>query len=87
MTSQNGVNFKIHWNHIQCKSPDDDGIIIQKHETNHNCIVWNSLQGKIPIQSQNYCHHQYLSCWGGTHSLTLQIIQSTINIIVKVSIQ
>lgn len=54
MTSQNGADFKIHWNHIQCKSPDDDGIIISKHETNHNCIVWNSLQDKIPIQSQNY---------------------------------
>lgn len=52
MTCQNGANFKIHWNHIQCKSPDDDGIIISKHET--NCTVWNSLQGKIPIQSQNY---------------------------------
>lgn len=54
MTSQNGANFKIHWNHIQCKSTDDDDIIIPKHETNDNCIVWNSLQGKIPIQSQNY---------------------------------
>lgn len=53
MTSQNGANFKIHWHHIQCKSPDD-GVIIPKHETNHNCIVWNSLQGKISIQSQNY---------------------------------
>lgn len=30
-----------------------------------------------------FCHHQFLSCWGGTHSLTLQIIQSTINIIVN----
>lgn len=65
MTSQNGANFKIHWNHNQCKSPDDDGIFIPKHETNHNCIVWNSLEGKIPIQSHNYPVTISLSAVGG----------------------